>query len=95
MSRAFREVTYPARTEEVVSKRCCDQCHKTIGGVDHVHDQYEVQEVTIQCEVGARWPDSASVKIVEVDCCVDCFKKIVRPALEALHFGFYKHSEEW
>lgn len=64
----------PASTYERVIETECDICHKTNTGDGWEQRGYDVEEVTISYETGARYPDSANVMEYSFDICPQCWK---------------------
>jgi hypothetical protein len=75
--RTFKTVTVPATpetTKEVEDKTLCDLC-----GIAIREHGYDVDSVTMEWEVGARYPEGADVECTGFDVCGDCFKNKVVP----------------
>lgn len=83
--------TYPARTEEVVTKVTCDLCGSESpdpgGGfgeaVSWNADNYNVTETGIYMKTGTNFPEGSSYEFTECDICPDCFESKLMPWLKA------------
>jgi hypothetical protein len=72
------EYQVPARTETRVVKTTCDLCGKDVAaGLDH----YEVDEVTVECSVGTRYPEGTDLDMTIFDLCGACFRDSLVPWL--------------
>jgi hypothetical protein len=74
----------PTRTIETIA---CDLCPAVCAkGTDEWNSDgsYEHDEVQIQTTHRTRYPEGGSQKGMAFDCCPNCFKTKVQPALEAL-----------
>ena len=67
-----REVTIPARTEQIVDKTFCDICRQEI----KEPGLYEVNEISIDHRYGSCYPDGGGETVtISFDACGDCFSK--------------------
>lgn len=70
------------RTSRVV---VCDICQASAAeGEWHTDGWYEHDEVTIEGGHKTHYPEGGGHEMVAYDCCPECFRDKVRPALEAL-----------
>jgi hypothetical protein len=95
-----RELKKIEQMVAVEDKAICDKCGREAPDEGYVGTHsldvnwdrdrsYGRQEVTIAYRHGAHYPEGDSTQAQYTDCCPDCFKKFVMPALEALGFKFH------
>lgn len=73
----------PATTKEVVDYVACDFC----GGVVPERrdgNQQEYERVELEFSEGSVYPSGGSERTTKFDCCAECWKVKILPALSAL-----------
>jgi hypothetical protein len=80
----------------VYSHTVCDVCKTRLppGSMS------ECTDITIRAQTGGLYPEADCRNTEEIDCCEDCWRTRVRPAIEALGAKFREHpsnetSESW
>lgn len=76
----------PKKTEEILTRVVCGGCKKEIYNEEKLELNL-LGDVTIRAMIGDFFRD-----YYELDCCIGCFLKVVKPALEDLGFVF-AHKE--
>lgn len=79
-----------AATTRVVEKTFCDHC-KNPSGYDE-HRRFNRNMVEIVMSEGDVYPEGGSLEKTEIDCCTNCFKDLVLPALIDLGFTPREHT---
>ena len=72
-------VIVPERQENKIVKVTCDLCKSEIKATGC----YEVDEVTIEWDIGSHYPEGRFIERHSIDMCGDCFKSKLTPWLDS------------
>ena len=79
------------KKKEVVERVECDLCNKD---VNHCKDSWDLNDITIEANLGSLYPEADCRTLYITDICAECFTDRIMPKLKEIGIKFREISSD-